>query len=145
MQSKRRVRTMQSKPIKSPLEIKLAKLEKMLKMTYKISEPSLQNNPNAAAAFTNKMQNLIGEIHSLDLEIENTPSGAVRNETELKMKIRATVKRLAKANASMMATIKVQQEKVGDKIMKLKQKKALLKSAPIAREPRTPSLVDREF
>ncbi|MFH2000034.1 MAG: hypothetical protein ABIK28_10150 [Planctomycetota bacterium] len=105
-------------------------------MTQEINQPALQSNPAAAAVFTNRMHGLIGEIHSLDRVIDSNPScggpDLSHKEVEIKTKIKETVMRLARANARMVASIKVQQEMIGDKILKLKKKKAFFKSTPEA-------------
>lgn len=103
---------------------KLRLLEEMLEALEKLRQDPLRVDNNEAEAFRARICALVAEAE----ELERRRELGEQEEGELKAKIKETIGRLRDANLSLVASIKAQQAILGDKIVRLKESKGLLKS-----------------
>lgn len=120
------------------LEKKLEKLEEMLVVTEAL------RTGGKAHLFQERIGGLIDEVNQLNHALQASEAQTPEGTEELERKIAGTVKRLGKANAALMASVKARQEIIGNKIAKLKNKKDFLRNLDPS-IPREPTLVDSDL
>jgi len=132
------------------LKEKLDRLQEMLNLTRKVGVNPLAVGQEAAVAFRERTQAIVGEVHAIDAALKSCgpiESGSIGAEPEegcrhLERRIQETVQRLARENADLMASIKAQQEAIGSKIARLRRHRDLLKDAGPANRHPEPTRVD---
>jgi hypothetical protein len=126
---------------------KLEKLQEMLVLTERISRDPFGVAQKDAEDFRDRTGVLAAEIREIDLDLNacsgpgSDPFKAPEYCKELKGQISETLRRLASENSNLMASIKAQQEVIGEKIARLKQNKDLLRTYQ-PNLPTEPSIVD---
>ena len=116
------------------LENKLQRLEEMLALTKRIGQDPFSVAQGEAEAFRDQTSRIVSEIKDIDQSLKSygsvmkAKSASSTACQDLMNRIKTTVKALAKENADLMASIKAQQEILGEKILRLKRNKDLLKS-----------------
>ncbi|MHC4943621.1 MAG: hypothetical protein ACYTG7_11445 [Planctomycetota bacterium] len=126
---------------------KLEKLQEMLVLTERISRDPFGVAQKDAENFRDRTGALSEEIRKIDQEIkdcgrqEADPFRAPQYCKALQGQISETLQRLSRENSNLMASIKAQQEIIGEKIARLKQNKDLLRTYQ-PNLPKEPTIVD---
>jgi hypothetical protein len=116
------------------LESKLQRLEEMLALTRSIGQNPFGVAQGEAEAFRDQTCRLVSEIKAIDRTLKDCKSdmkaatAAPLACKDLLTRIKDTVRELARENADLMASIKAQQDILGEKILRLKKNKDLLNS-----------------
>lgn len=114
----------------SLLARKLQKLEEMLEMTENLFRDGTSDSQDASREFETRLSACIQDITAMDHEqaIQQAGSqGMSRDEDEaLREKVEETLQRLKTANRKLVASVKAQQESIGNKIARLRENKSMI-------------------
>jgi hypothetical protein len=117
----------------------------MLRLTRRLNHEPARLDGLDANSFKEKVCGLISEMKDLDLDppTQGDCEMGSAEEKALKEQIAGTVQRLMDTNHALVASIKAQQEILGEKIACLKKSRAVLKTYRPNLQ-KGPSLIDSE-